>query len=154
MGPQHALLHGKHRNRFAGKLLRQQIADGNTTQFKRLSKYEHRSGGTENILEDVQFIARLLVVNPTTGSPTRKSSSRTPTAEPGSRLTLRIEAKLIGLADPSRPTKQNADQNVGAVIAVARGTLVDFEVFPAKHSGHLIPVLILLFSFSSFVARN
>tara|TARA_B100000780_G_C21122815_1_gene454993 strand:+ start:26 stop:3835 length:3810 start_codon:yes stop_codon:yes gene_type:complete len=142
MGPQHALLHGKHRNRFAGKLLRQQIADGNTTQFKRLSKYEHRSGGTENILEDVQFIARLLVVNPTTGSPTRKSSSRTPTAEPGSRLTLRIEAKLIGLADPSRPTKQNADQNVGAVIAVARGTLVDFEVFPAKHSGlRIVPSL-------------
>jgi hypothetical protein len=138
-GPGHTLI-TKHRHSPAGKLLRKQLEEGNSTHFERLSKFEHPSGTTtDRVLENVHFVARLLVVNPTTGSPTRARLDRTPTAEPGSRLTLRIEARNLGFANPSRPMEQ---QDVGAILTVQRGTLVDFEVHPAKTSGlRVIPTL-------------
>jgi hypothetical protein len=118
----------------AGKILRQQVREGNMTQYKRLAKFFHPSGGTDRVVENVKFIGRLLMVNPSTGSPTKTGSKRIPAVRPGSRLTLRIEANNMGYADEAHPIKQHTN-DIGCILAVQRGTLVNFEVRTGKTSG-------------------
>ena len=134
-GPGHALLHPRNKTT-AGHSLRQQIREGNLTQFKRLAKFAHSSGSTssERIVENVHFVGRLLMVNPSTGSPTKKNPESIPAVQPGSRLTLRIEAHCVGHANELRPVQQKAN-DIGCVLAVQRGTLVKFEVKTGKTSG-------------------
>jgi hypothetical protein len=130
-GPSHNIIRQKGLN---GRILRQQVSEGNMTQFERLSKFAPLAVGTDRIVENVKFIGRLLMVNPSTGSPSKRDLNRTPAVQPGSRLTLRIDATSIGFADEKHPIQQRSN-DVGCVLAVQRGTLINFEVRTGKKSG-------------------
>jgi hypothetical protein len=130
-GPSHNIIRQKGLN---GRILRQQVSEGNMTQFERLSKFAPLAVGTDRIVENVKFIGRLLMVNPSTGSPSKRDLNRTPAVQPGSRLTLRIDATSIGFADEKHPFQQRSN-DVGCVLAVQRGTLINFEVRTGKKSG-------------------
>jgi len=127
IGPAHALVK-KSNKTLAGKMLRKQLQEGNSAQYERLSKFVHPAGSTKGRIDNVKFVGRLLMVNPKTGSPTKGMSARRPAVHPGTRLTLRIEARNMGLADIHKPV-QSEPNEIGVTLAVRRGAFFYFQIF-------------------------